>query len=70
MANANSGRTVTMIFGVCFVVLAVAILVTGWVATPIGAAISALVVGLLGVDAIASARNDRPSIISRIGPLP
>lgn len=70
MAKANSGRTVTTVFGVFFVVLAGVVLFAAWESAPIGAVLVALVVGFLGVEAIVSARRDRPSLLSRIGPLP
>lgn len=66
MTKSSSGRTVTMVFGVCFVLLACVILFVAWDSTPLGAAAGAL----LGADAITSARRDRPSLLVRIGPLP
>lgn len=70
MTKSSSGRTVTMVFGVCFVLLACVILVVARASTPIGAAAGGLVVGALGADAIVSARRDQPSLLSRMGPLP
>jgi Flp pilus assembly protein TadB len=70
MPKSSSGRTVTMVIGVCFVLLVCVILVVAWASTPIGASAGALVVGVLGADAIVSARRDRPSLLSRMGPLP
>ncbi len=70
MAKPKSGRTVTTLFGVFFVIMAVVILFAGWESTPVGAVVGALVVGILGADAIVSAMRDRRSLLSRIGPLP
>ena len=70
MPKANASRTVTAIFGVFFVILALLILVAAWESSPIGATIVALVVGVLGADAIVSAAQRRTSLLSRIGPLP
>ncbi|GEM_PF-2913521 len=70
MTRGKSERIVTTIFGIFFVILAGVILVAAWESTPIGAVVVALIVGLLGAEAIVSAMRDRPSLLSRIGPLP
>lgn len=70
MPTVNSNRTVTAVFGVFFVVLALAILATAWESAPVEAVIAALVVGFLGAEAIVSVLRGRPSLLSRIGPLP
>lgn len=63
-------RIVTALFGVLFVVLAIVIMVVTGPPWDVGAVIGGLVVGGLGVDAVVSAARDRPSLLSRIGPLP
>jgi hypothetical protein len=70
MAKTRPDRRVTRAAGACFVALALAILVAAWESAPVGAAVAAIVVGLLGVEALISAARDRPSLLSRIGPLP
>lgn len=61
-------RMVTAVFGVFFAALAVAIVVAS--ERTIGALLAAGVIGLLGVDALVSAYRNKPSLLSRIGPLP
>jgi len=63
-------RTVTAAFGVFFVVLAVAIVLSVDGPLSIGAFVAALAVGLLGVDACVSAVRGKRSLLERIGPLP
>lgn len=58
------------IFGVFFVALAVVVLLVAWEATPWGAFLVALVLGLLGADAVFSAMRDKRSLLTRLGPLP
>ncbi len=59
-----------MAFGILFVVIAVAIVVTSTAATRLGAGVAAIVLGGLGVDLVISALRGTPSLLSRIGPLP
>jgi len=66
----NSNRIVTAAFGVLFVAVAIAILLTVDRSMLIGAVIAAVVVGGLGIDALISAARGRRSLMSRIGPLP
>jgi len=70
MAKSKFDRIVTALFGAFFVVLAGLVLFTAWDSTPLGAIAVASVLGVLGMDALLSAKQDRPSILSRIGPLP
>lgn len=63
-------RTADALFGIFFIVLAVAILVAGSESTLTGALVAAIVVGGLGVDALVNAARNKRSLISRIGPLP
>ncbi len=72
MANGPSGsktyRLVTAALGLLFVAAALAILVVS--DRTAGPVLAAVIVGLLGVDAIASAIRKKRSLLSRIGPLP
>lgn len=72
MKNNSSGsrnyRIVTAVFGLFFVVLAVAIVVVS--DRTVGPLLAAVVISVLGIDAIASALRNKPSLLSRIGPLP
>jgi len=70
MAKSKVDRIVMALFGAFFLVLAGLVLFAAWDSTPFGAIAVASVLGLLGVDAMLSAKQDRPSILSRIGPLP
>jgi hypothetical protein len=56
--------------GLFCLTMAVATLVFGWEATPMGASLGALVLFLLGADALVSAARRKRSLLSRIGPLP
>ena len=63
-------RIVTTLFGVFLFAMAIAIL---WVADrPLtaGPILAAIVLALLGVEAVVSALRKRRSLVSRIGPLP
>ena len=72
MKNSSGGsrnyRIVTAVFGLFFVVLAVAIVVVS--DHTVGPLLAAAVISVLGIDAIASALRNKPSLLSRIGPLP
>jgi hypothetical protein len=72
MKNRSGGsrnyRIVTAVFGLFFVVLAVTIVVVS--DRTVGPLLAAAVVSVLGIDAIASALRNKPSLLSRIGPLP
>jgi hypothetical protein len=61
---------VTAAFGVFLIVLAILTIVSADGSTRIGAAAVAVVLGLLGADALISAARNMRSIVSRIGPLP
>ena len=70
MSQYPGSRTANVVIGLFFVALAIVILFAAWQFTPFGAVVAALAVGLLGAEAIVSAARDRPSLLSRIGPLP
>jgi heme A synthase len=61
-------RLVTGGFGLLLIVLAVAIAIVSDAGWP--GRVAALVVGVLGIEALYSAARNRRSLISRIGPLP
>jgi len=63
-------RIVTAMFGVSFILLAIAILVWAEASMLIGSVIAALAVGLLGIDGCVSALRGKRSLLERIGPLP
>jgi len=63
-------RSVTAVFGVFFILLAIGILVSADSSMLVGAVIAALAVGLLGIDACVSAYRGKRSLAERIGPLP
>jgi uncharacterized membrane protein YczE len=56
--------------GALFVALAIAIVAVVERPMGLGALIAALVIGLLGIDALINAVRNRRSLLSRIGPLP
>jgi hypothetical protein len=61
-------RIVTAAFGAFFTSIAVAI---GLMSEPaVGSALAAIVIGIVGIDAMIGAWRDRPALLSRIGPLP
>lgn len=72
MKNRSGGsrnyRIITAVFGRFFVVLAVAIVVVS--DRSAGPLLAATIISALGIDAIASAFRNKPSLLSRIGPLP
>lgn len=61
-------RLITAVVGALFSAIAVAILVESELT--VGPVLAAVVLGFLGVDAILGAWRNRPSLLSRIGPLP
>ncbi len=68
MTDSRTYRVVTAVFGILFAVLAIVIVfISDW---SVPSLLVALVFGVLGVDAVASAIRDRSSLLSRIGPLP
>lgn len=69
-APGRPARRVTAAFGVLFIGLAVAIVALPSVEMSIGPIALAVLLGVLGVDALHSAARDRRSLLSRIGPLP
>jgi hypothetical protein len=72
MANGATGsrtyRLVTAAFGLLFVVIAVAIVLLS--DRTFGPVLAATVIGILGIEAMASAFRNKPSLLSRLGPLP
>lgn len=71
MRDANAWptpRRVGAVIGLLFVILSIAILAV--TDRSLSSIVAALVVGLLGVDALVAAYRDTRSILSRIGPLP
>ena len=68
--ESHGGRIVTGCMGALFVALAIAIIAV--VDRPMGpgAMVAALVIGLLGIDALIGAVRGKRSLLSRIGPLP
>ena len=69
-ARQSADRLVSAFFGVLFVAIAVAIVVVTLDSGNIAAHLLALLIGFLGVEALLSAARNRPSLLSRIGPLP
>ena len=67
-SSSKSYRFVTAAFGLLFALLAIAIIVVS--DRTVGPLFVAVVLGSLGIEAIASALRNRPSLLSRIGPLP
>lgn len=63
-------RIVDLLFGIFFVLLAVAILALSEPSTLAGSIVAALVIGGIGIEAMVSAVRGKPSLLSRIGPLP
>lgn len=68
--KSTASRIVDLLFGILFVVLAVAILVLSEQSTLAGSIVVALVVGGLGIDAIFCAARGKRSLLARIGVLP
>lgn len=66
----RSGRWITAAFGLLFVGIAMAILLSSSSDNRTGAIAAAAVIGVLGIDALISAARNRRSLLSRIGPLP
>lgn len=69
MRNKRS-RIVDAIVGAGLVIIGAGTLLAAWSTAPVGAALIAVIVGGLGLEAIVSAILNRASILSRIGPLP
>jgi hypothetical protein len=69
MMESKSQRTITGAFGVMLVVLAVATVVAVEPEPRWRAAALALVLGILGLDAIVASVRGTTAIVSRIGPL-
>lgn len=63
-------RWVTAAFGVLFIGLAVAIVALPSIEMSIGPITIAVLLSVLGVDALHGAVRDRRCLLSRIGPLP
>ena len=61
-------RLVTLGLGLLFVATAIAIVVLSELT--VGPVVAALILGILGIDALLSAYQGRRSLVSRIGPLP
>jgi hypothetical protein len=68
--ESNGGRVVSGCMGLLFVGLAIAIIVVADDPARPGPLLAALVIGLLGIDALISAARGKRSLLSRIGPLP
>lgn len=66
----RSHRNVTAAFGMLLVILAIATVVSVEPALRWPGVGVAVVLGVLGIDAVIAAVRGRPSIVSRIGPLP
>jgi hypothetical protein len=64
----KTNRFVTAAFGLLFTVVSIAVVFM--TDRTIGPMLVALVIGILGVEAIISAWRNKPSLLSRIGPLP
>ncbi len=67
-SQSRAYRTVTCLFGVFFVGLAVAIFIAAELS--VGVWIAGFVIGGIGLDAVISAIRRRKSLLGRIGPLP
>lgn len=67
-ARSLTHRRVTAFFGVFFIALAVLIIIVSDIT--LWSVSTAVVIGLLGVDALLSAIRKTSSLLSRIGPLP
>ena len=61
-------RLVTAAGGVVFIGASIAIVIVSEIT--IGPAAASVAIGMLGVDAVVSAYRNRPSLLSRVGPLP
>ena len=61
-------RLITAAFGAFFTVVAIILYFVS--ERTIGPLLAALVLGFVGVNAIVSAYRNKPSLLSRIGPLP
>jgi hypothetical protein len=70
MSGSRVDRLVTAAFGAFLVGIAVLSLVSADRSARAGASLVALVLGLLGVDALVAAVRGRRALVSRIGPLP
>jgi len=66
--GSNMYRLVTAAFGLLFLAISIAILVVS--DRTVGPILAAAVIGVLGIDATASAFRNKRSLLSRIGPLP
>jgi hypothetical protein len=68
--ESKGSRIVTGCMGALFVALAIAIIAVVDRPIGLGALVAAIVIGLLGIDALISAVRAKRSLLSRIGPLP
>lgn len=68
--KSRGSRIVTACMGALFAALAIAIIVVVDRPIGLGALVAAMVIGLLGIDALLSAVRAKRSLLSRIGPLP
>ena len=66
----QGSRIVTGCMGALFVALAIAIIAVVDRPIGLGALIAAMVIGLLGIDALIGAVRGKRPLLSRIGPLP
>jgi hypothetical protein len=67
-SSSKSYRIVTAAFGLLFALLAIAIIIVS--DRTVGPLFAAVVLGSLGIESVASAFRKKPSLLSRIGPLP
>jgi hypothetical protein len=63
-------RVVTVAFSLLFLILAILIVMLSDSRTRFGSLLAAMLVGGLGLDALICALRNKPSLLSRIGPLP
>jgi hypothetical protein len=68
--HSRTHRVVTAAFGLLFLTLGLLIVVTSETPTSPGPLLAAMLVGGLGLDALINAIRNKPSLLSRIGPLP
>jgi hypothetical protein len=68
--ESKGSRIVTGCMGALFFALAIALIAVADRPIGLGALGAAMVIGLLGIDALISAVRAKRSLLSRIGPLP
>ncbi len=70
LLKSKTHRVITAGLGLLFILVAVVIAVWSDPPMHLGAVLTALVIGALGLDALISAVRRKRSLLSRIGPLP